>query len=303
MIMSRRPVVHARPPSLINGENLTVYLNKPREIVGIGSNSVVFSDGPSYVLVVTSQKCAENIQLLLDALKKANCKECPKSLTIPEYITKNFDFSVFFHEATRKTEMAELSQKPAFGTPKNFRYHNAIFRLPRYDGTIEDFKAYPHTLIEKMYRAVSSALDFIHRMNLTHNDIAKRNIFYKGIFPELTFYLGDYGNVLNLTPNSHQNDLARLLKVRQECIEISDEYKERKSKNDRLGLLAQSPIKKPTTFLKSKACSVLTHATRGQVKALQCKMESSSSSNIFSEGEGSLEASPNSSTMRNKPIA
>lgn len=193
---------------------------KNRPFVGAGAQCVALEDGHKKILLVAPLRAAEGIELVkktFSTLSTAEAQEFP--FEIPTLITQNIPMSELMNLETEKsykhaknTYLANVSSKILNGT------ENVIYELTRYDGTLEDFRKnvrFKSDSIVQIEDAISKALAIFHKHNLSHGDVALRNIFYTGKYPHFKFYLGDFGSVKTLSSEIHdcreiQKDLSDL---------------------------------------------------------------------------------------------
>lgn len=194
-----------------NAGTLSPLLKIQRQILAGGSESVVLIDGDD-VLLVTRKHLGMNIEFLhglpLD----------DQPFVKPKIVAIDADLASLIDPDSKPRAKRIAKERSAVFYPELWT-KNVVYRLPRYDGTLEDLKSvsFKETDIQNLEKILTKALKFLHTHGLTHNDIALKNIFYKGEYPDLHFYLGDFGSLSKNDENAHnlkkQLDLARLTHV------------------------------------------------------------------------------------------
>lgn len=177
---------------------------KKREIIGCGAQSVVLANSHKEVYVVTRTVVAKSIELLKDL------PERPTLFAVPKVVGINIELAgLISTEAPEKTK--KEIRKIHDINPSQLWNRNIVYSLPRYDGTLEDLNTlrFSKDSVKTLRSTLQEALTFLHDNGLTHNDIALRNVFYKGQSPHLTFFLGDFGKVTKNDENSHGTKCAK----------------------------------------------------------------------------------------------
>lgn len=189
---------------------------RTREIIGIGNQSIVLANGHKKVLVITRRSVADNIELLRSVCKPGTYDA--NLLEIPQYVASNVDLAWLMNP--KHPEVARKNCKEQFKVV----YHrlwteNVVYEMPRYDGTLEDLKniRFKEDSLTTLESTMRKTLAIFHKRKLSHNDVAERNIFFKGTYPNLQFYLGDFGSVSQNDAKTHKRkssvDLNRLQRV------------------------------------------------------------------------------------------
>lgn len=195
-----------------NAGRLRSLPKKKREILAGGSESVVLVDAHKTVLLVTRKIAAKNIELLHGLILDEQPFVKPKIVAIDADLVKLMN--------PDNPELAKRSakEKGAVFYPELWK-KNVVYSLPRYDGTLLDLAQlrFKEKNIEALEAMLTQALTFLHQQQLTHNDLALKNIFYKGEYPHLQFYLGDFGSLSKNTEKNHSlkcaNDFKRMRRV------------------------------------------------------------------------------------------
>lgn len=193
--------------------------NKQRDILAGGSESVVLVDGHNTVLLVTRKIAAKKIELLhglvLDGLPFVK----------PTIVAMDMDLTRLINPDNPALARRSIRDNGAVFYPELWK-KNVVYRLPRYDGTLLDLAElrFKEKNIEALETMLMQALTFLHRQQLSHNDIALKNIFYTGECPYLQFYLGDFGSLSKNTEKNHPskcaNDFKRMRRVIDEVKKI-----------------------------------------------------------------------------------
>lgn len=237
-----------------------------RPILAGGSESVVLIDGDegNEVLLVTRKHLGKNIELL-HGLPLAG-----QPFVKPRIVAIDADLALLMDPKAKARARKIAKEQGAVFYPELWST-NVVYSLPRYDGTLEDLKslAFTETCIKNLEMRLTKALKFLHAHGITHNDIAMKNIFYKGKYPDLQFYLGDFGGLSKNTKSMHELkcrlDNLRMAHVIEKVKEIlayknkirkkhdDSSQKHLRMYNNRLrARLGISPIKSPTPIVPEK---------------------------------------------------
>lgn len=225
---------------------------REREVVGCGQSSVALTDTDHTILLVTTTKSARNIQLLVDHVAKLKEQgvKIPEALILPEPVGTDLDVASLISPDNPSKGKKRLNARTASLKPGLWE-HNVVYRLERFDGTIEDFDGvlFKQDSIKQLMEMLTEALDFMHHNGFTHNDIAGRNLFFKGEYPKLIFGLGDFGdcsyNVKHLVKSKVEKKAGKdedkqAWDLSAHHSKIRDEYARMNSLEDRLKKLLQS---------------------------------------------------------------
>lgn len=241
-----------------NAGTLCALPQRVRPILAVGSESVVLIDSEDSVLLIMRKHVAINIELLhglsLDA----------QPFVKPKIVAIDADLALLMipHSKAQAKRVAKV--QGAVFYPELWT-KNVVYSLPRYDGTLEDLSriSFSEVNIIALEKMLTTALTFLHEHNLTHNDIALKNIFYKGKSPDLQFYLGDFGSLSKKSSKTHamncQRDFARVAHVIEKVKKILEHKNAIRKKYDQPSLfllpsytnklrarLGISPLKLPT---------------------------------------------------------
>ena len=168
---------------------------KPHNILGEGAHCIAFEEGHHTVLLATRQLAAKKIFLLSKSLSHA--EQFPPGFELPQHIATNVNLSSIIDPTKPPDRLRKRHHELLTVSPRDIWNTNYIFRLTRYEGTLEKF----HTIkfnesdIELIRSTLTNILDFFHANKITHNDIAKRNIYYKKSNDKFSFYLGDFSSI------------------------------------------------------------------------------------------------------------
>ncbi len=241
-----------------NAGTLHALPQRVRPILAGGSESVVLEDGEDSVLLIMRKHVAINIELL-HGLSLEN-----QPFVKPKIVAIDTDLALLMEPHSKAHAKRVAKERAAVFYPELWT-KNAVFSLPRYDGTLENLRSirFSAACIENLEKTLTKALTFLHDHDLSHNDIAMKNIFYKGEYPDLKFYLGDFGSLSKNTNTTHTNkcqmDLARVAHViakAKSILEHKNVIREKHARGSHLLLpsytnklrarLGVSPLKLPT---------------------------------------------------------
>ncbi len=173
---------------------------RKRAIVGTGDQSVVLDNGHKEVLVVTRYQVAKKFELLREAFDPV-----PKNLPfhIPKLAAMNKPIAKL--QDPNISKMNEKFYRKHYSIYGNLLEDNVVFKLPRYDGTLEDLyqKRFNELIIAKLQKTLTESLALLHEKGITHNDLSPKNIYYIGEHPKTIFYLGDFGSITLNDPHVH----------------------------------------------------------------------------------------------------
>lgn len=179
---------------------------KARDVVGTGDQCMVLSNGHHEVLIVTRYLIAKKFEILRDAFNPI-----PTDLPfhIPEFVARNQDIPKL--QAAHRNPKNEKFFKEQYAIYEKLLKENYVYKLVKYDGTLEDFFKLHYTefTIDLVRQRLQSALSALHDKNITHNDLSPKNIFYKGGLPSIVFYLGDFGSITVNNAASHPEKVSR----------------------------------------------------------------------------------------------
>jgi hypothetical protein len=180
---------------------------KEHPFLAAGSQSIVLKDGHNQVLLVAPYRSATNIELL----RKNFQKSADLPFHLPELVALNRPLNELIHPHNASFG-GELKTSLMTSINTGIWQNNVVYRLPRYENNLEALKniRFKAETIVQIQNDISKALETLHSKDLTHNDIALRNIFYTGSLPNFKFYLGDFGSVKQskrTTQGSPQKDL------------------------------------------------------------------------------------------------
>lgn len=186
-------------------EEITVP-NRKRPFLAAGSQCVALEDGHKKVLLVAPLEAAKGIELVNKSFSKLSvAKKQSLPFELPNLIGRNKPLHKLMNLSSDKslthakgTYLANVNPKIITGT------ENVIYELTRYDGTLEDFREntrFKSDSVDQILKEISNALNILHKQKLSHGDVALRNIFYTGTYPNFKFYLGDFGSAKPLSSN------------------------------------------------------------------------------------------------------
>ncbi len=177
---------------------------RKRAFLGAGSQSVALEDGHKKILLVVPLSAAKGIELFIktfSTLSLAKQRDLPFEL--PTLVGINQPLHELMNLASDKslthakgTYLANIQSKIITGS------ENVVYQLTRCDGSLEDFREktrFKSNSIDEIQKQISTALTILHNQKLAHGDVALRNIFYTGTYPNFKFYLGDFGSVKPLS--------------------------------------------------------------------------------------------------------
>lgn len=199
--------------------HLDPIIQRQREVIGCGAQSLVLANGHNQVYTVTRTTIAQNIELLREVPEDPNLFSIPKVVGINQDLAKLISPDAPEKTKKRISKIYEIN-------PPQLWVSNIVYELPRYDGTLEDLKKirFNEASIKTLQETLQSALTLLHDHGLSHNDISLRNVFYKGQLPHLKFFLGDFGSLTKNTEANHETkcgkDLMRLQRVIDKAKEI-----------------------------------------------------------------------------------
>lgn len=209
------------PEALEKSKSLLPPLSKKKyPHFAIGSQSIVLQNEPHHVLIITSHSTAQKIEIvrstLIDEKFKAN-------LAIPTLVGINESISQLLvpNNPHKKQDYKTCRQ--------NILTHNIVYELPKYDGTLDDLlkKQFEEDSIENLKNTLTKALKYLHDNGITHGDIAKRNIFYTGTYPDFKFFLADFGSVSNERKTFQERSKKDLYVLENLLSAIEKEVKQR----------------------------------------------------------------------------
>jgi len=183
-----------------------------RNVFACGAQSLVLTEGLQHVLVITQTSVAKNIELLRDVPDDETLFSKPKVVGI------NVDVGELLDPDSPLKAKNNIKKNHGISYP-HLLTKNVVYLLPRYDGTLEDLSAirFQQHNIDDLNRTLNKALKVLHQHNITHNDLSLKNIFYKGQYPNIEFFLGDFGSLTNNEPKKHAvkcaTDLSRLKRL------------------------------------------------------------------------------------------
>lgn len=238
-------------------------LNMPkrkRPYLGAGAYSVALENGHKKILLVTPLSAAKGIELVKKSfarVSKAERQNWPFEL--PNLVEINKPLHLLMNLASdqslnhaKGTYLANVSSKIINGT------ENVVYELTRYDGTLEDFKEnirFKQSSVDMVAKIISEALDILHKQNITHGDVALRNIFYTGSYPHFKFYLGDFGSAKMMASNSKKKGSPDIEKDKENLNFVIKQLHEKLEKNP------PSPEKKKDILFQFNAQSKTTSST------------------------------------------
>lgn len=253
--MAKNPVMRRLSA---NAGTLSPLPKIQRQILAGGSESVVLIDGESDVLLVTRKLVAKNIELLhgLSLAKQPFVK--------PQIVGIDADLALLINPDS-KASGKRLAKDQGAVFYSELWTKNVVYRLPRYDGTLENLKSmsFNEASILKLEITLEKAITFLHDHGLTHNDIAMKNIFYNGKAPNLEFYLGDFGSLSKNTSKTHEKKcqldferVAHIIRKAKEILEHKNKIRKKHNQPSQMFLpsftnrlrarIGLSPIKLPT---------------------------------------------------------
>lgn len=194
---------------------------KKRAILASGAQSVVLIESHKEVLLVTKWSSASNIERLHGLDLKGQPFVKPKIVGLDVDLAKLISPKAPKEAKKLAKEMAEVDRK--------LWTNNVVYLLPRYDGTLQDLPTirFKDAQITALESTLTAALTFLHQQKLTHNDIALKNIFYKGENPHLQFFLGDFGSLSKNPKGTHERkcaeDFARVRRVISQAKKILED--------------------------------------------------------------------------------
>lgn len=219
-----------------------------RELLSCRGQSLVLTDGSRHVLLITHDKFATNIRRIAKVSESPIQAEAmhllfPEEVDIttsnelleiideldPENARKTLFSSEFYRQLTPKQKQS-FHQKPC------------VFRFKRCNGSLEDLLSETRLtdkFIEMFEEQIQTAIDVLDAQQMSHNDVAMRNVLLSGIFPHIKFFLADYGSVsVNVEEGPHikkyQRDCSRLQAMISKLKQELRERKERKAKQETL---------------------------------------------------------------------
>lgn len=179
---------------------------RERRIIGTGDQCVVLEQGHHEVYVVTRFQIAKKFEILKE---KFNLMPEDLPFHIPEFVNVNQPLAkLHAPKANARNQKFFKRQYDIYG---QLLEENCIYKLPRYSGTLEDvFKRYKQATIDLLRARLTRALTLLHEKGLTHNDLSAKNIFFNGAYPDIQFYLGDFGSLTeNTNPKTHEKNCAK----------------------------------------------------------------------------------------------
>lgn len=237
--------------------------------MGFGDQALCLANGHKTVLLVTDYAIGINIHDLKNALEAILTDKEKKEfcLEIPTLRAIDVDLYRLINPAHRKAAKSDADLRYPL-LKRQIEKTNFIFKMSRYDGTLLNAQTlrYKEKSINDLERSLKTTLAILHHHGYSHNDIFLKNIFYKGEYPKLKFFLGDCGSITKNPPSMHaarcDEDLRNVKRIVEKMKEILDskyalKLKARDSdlpsfENHRLKKMGVSPLKPNPTESKLK---------------------------------------------------
>lgn len=207
-------------------ESLEPLIQRERSLLAAGSNSIALKDGHHQVLLITDHTNAKNIEAFLEKvseyLAQDSTREVPACIVLPKLVGAHQSL-----EALIDPQNPDGVKKRLKHTTKNLKSsiweNNVIYELDQFDGSLEAFQdiRYKEETIPQVITALCQAVDFIHSLGMTHNDLALRNILFKGSYPKFSFGLTDFGSTsYNLVEKDGQIDAKKHNRKKQKDLHM-----------------------------------------------------------------------------------
>lgn len=229
---------------------------RSRGLVASGASSLVLRDGHHKVLLATTHASAQNVQDTVDLIRKLReekiIEAAPQSLLLPELVGVDQDVGALLEPDDAKKGLSQLKKNHMLSLSDSPIKNNVVFQMPMMDGNLESLlsKRFKQDTIDAVKKCLTESLNYLHDIGITHNDIAFRNILYKGVYPNIEIKLTDFGAcTLNVEHtddkeklNRHHVKVANDLKAMNHLIKQMEEKLKRKP---------ATPEKKPPSPRKS----------------------------------------------------
>lgn len=219
---------------------------RQRSIIGHGDESICLSDGHKKVLLITQAKSAEKIELFKQKLRPEDKNRSDFKIAVPTKVAVDQDVHALVNPD--KPNLAkELFLMACPVLYKHVKTKNVVYSHDRFDGTLEEAASlrFKEKSIDILKDMLEANLKILHDNNMTHRDIHCRNIFYKGEFPNLSFYLGDVASIEQSPDGKHrervETDLSQVAALINKMKSILHEKYEKKK-----GYQSQAELSKPS---------------------------------------------------------
>lgn len=230
---------------------------RKRTFIGCGQSSIAISDTHHELLLVTNHKSARNIEPFTELMKvlKDEGTNIPLAIILPQAVGYHLELdSLMDHDDPNDARKALKERTESLNT--HIWRKNVVYSMEKFDGSVECFykMRFRQDTIDLIMTELKKALEFMHNYGFTHNDIAERNIFYKGQYPNITIGLGDFGSCtynpvvdgVNLDLRKHheksQLDFLQLNRVRERLTKLLES---KQSPDKRLAQLGNNSASRP----------------------------------------------------------
>lgn len=213
--VSLKPTSHNSPTKLkllAFSKDRPLPISREREIIGCGDQCLVFENGHKEVYIVTRYLIAKRFELLNSIFGRYNGE---LHFHIPDFVTANFPLTQL--HSPKMTAQNKSFFKKQYDIYAPLLNDNCIYKMPRYDGTLNDYlirERLSESAINLLQNTIQTALKELHLRNITHNDLSRKNIYYTGDYPNVKFFLGDFGSISQNEKKDHEKlaakDLAKL---------------------------------------------------------------------------------------------
>lgn len=191
-----------------------------------GDQSLVLKKGKDQILLATSYGAAKSIEIVRGCFSN---NQSMTSLAIPTLVGIDLNIANLLNPDDPAAALRKIKHELKCQHTKTLTT-NIVYELPRFSGTLEDIAElrFKDDSIEELSSSLRLALETLHKQGITHGDLALRNIFYLGTYPDYQFFLGDFGKASQTKRTFSKRclkdiaDLERLLETVQKT--VRDKY-------------------------------------------------------------------------------
>ncbi len=181
-----------------------------REIIGVGRHSIALDNSDSTILLVTSLKTASKIELLRSKIRS---KKLSNQLDIPTFVGCHANLGQLINPSLPKKKIRSRTKLILASADSRLWRTNVVYCMKKYHGSLEDFSevSFTTSTIKKCLQELSQIVYSLHDLNITHNDVACRNVLWRGSFPNFKFTITDWSSM-----SINQNNQAHLLRIEKD---------------------------------------------------------------------------------------